>query len=230
LARTATGEALELYYFSKDGEEGYPGNLEVKAAYTLADDNNLRVDFTASTDRTTIVNLTQHSYFNLACQGDVLSHRMQIEADRFTPVDATLIPTGEIRSVKGTPFDFSRLTAIGTRIDQDDEQLKLGNGYDHNFVINHPMGRLDRIACAEDTTSGRRLEVFSDLPGVQFYTGNFLNGTITGKRGQVYHRRTGFCLEPQFFPDSPNHPNFPSITLKPGQTYRHSVIYKFSAQ
>jgi aldose 1-epimerase len=153
---------------------------------------------------------------------------MQIEADGFTPVDATLIPTGEIRSVKGTPFDFRQKTEIGARINQEDEQLKLGNGYDHNFVVNHPMGRLDRIACAEDEGSGRMLEVFSDLPGVQFYTGNFLNGTITGKGGQVYHRRTGFCLEPQFFPDSPNHPNFPSIALKPGQTYKHSVIYKLS--
>jgi aldose 1-epimerase len=230
LAHVATGPALELFYLSKDREEGYPGNLEVKTTYSLSDDNSLRVDFEASTDQPTIVNLTQHSYFNLACQGDILGHQMQIEADRFTPVDSNLIPTGELRPVRGTPFDFRQAAAIGARIDQDEEQIKLGHGYDHNFIINHPMGRLDRIACASEPGSGRILEVFSDLPGVQFYTGNFLNGTITGKAGTVYHPRCAFCLEPQFFPDSPHHPNFPSIVLKPGQTYRHSVIYKLSTQ
>jgi aldose 1-epimerase len=230
LARTATGPALELFYLSKDGEEHYPGNLDVKATYSLTDDNSLRLDFVASTDQPTIVNLTQHSYFNLACQGDILGHQMQIEADRFTPVDSALIPIGELRPVRGTPFDFRQPTAIGARIEQDDEQLKLGRGYDHNYVVNHPIGRLDRIACAQDPASGRILEVFSDLPGVQFYTGNFLDGTIVGKGGRAYQRRSAFCLEPQYFPDAPHHPNFPSIVLKPGQTYRQSIVYKLSTQ
>jgi aldose 1-epimerase len=230
LARTATGPALELFYLSQDGEEGYPGNLKVRTTYSLAEDHSLRVDFDATTDKPTIVNLTQHSYFNLACEGDVLKHQMQIEADRFTPVDSTLIPIGELRPVRGTPFDFRQSVEIGARIDQDEEQLKLGHGYDHNFVVNHPMKRLDRIACVSEPGSGRVLEVFSDLPGVQFYTGNFLDGTITGKGGRVYKRRCAFCLEPQYFPDSPNHPNFPTTVLKPGQAYRHSVIYKLSIQ
>jgi aldose 1-epimerase len=226
LARIATGPALELNYLSKDGEEGYPGNLSVKAVYSLDETNSLRVDLAAATDQTTIVNLTQHSYFNLAGQGDVLGHQVQIEADRFTPVDATLIPTGELRPVNGTPMDFRQPAAIGARIDQDDEQLKLGHGYDHNFVVNHPPGHLGRIARVTEPSSGRVLEVFSDWPGAQFYTGNFLNGSIQGKGGQVYQRRAAFCLEPQHFPDSPNHPHFPNVVLKPGQTYRHSVIYK----
>ncbi len=228
VTRLATGPALELNYFSKDGEEGYPGNLTVKAVYSLDESNSLRVDITATTDHTTIVNLTQHSYFNLAGQGDVLGHKVQIEADRFTPVDATLIPTGELRPVNGTPFDFRQPTAIGARIDQDDTQLKLGHGYDHNFVVNLPAGSLGRIARVTEPSSGRVLEIFSDWPGVQFYTANHLDGTIHGKGGQVYQRRSAFCLEPQHFPDSANHPNFPSAVLKPGQTYRHSVIYKLS--
>ncbi|HUD45871.1 MAG TPA: aldose epimerase family protein [Candidatus Baltobacteraceae bacterium] len=226
--RGASGPALELDYASKDGEEGYPGNLNVKAVYSLDENDSLRVDITASTDRTTIVNLTQHSYFNLAGHGNILAHKLQIDADRFTPVDDTLIPTGELRPVNGTPFDFRRPTAIGDRIDQDDEQLKLGHGYDHNFVVNNPPGRLGRIARATEPSSGRVLEVFSDWPGAQFYTANFLDGTIRGKGGQVYQRRAAFCIEPQHFPDSPNHPHFPSPILKPGQKYRHSVIYKLS--
>jgi len=227
LTRLPTGPALELNYFSKDGEEGFPGNLTVKAVYSLDETDSLRMDITATTDRTTICNLTQHSYFNLAGQGDVLGHQVQIDADRFTPVDATLIPTGELRPVSGTPFDFRQPTAIGARMGQDDEQLKLGHGYDHNFVVNNPPG-LGRISRITEPSSGRVLEILSDWPGVQFYTGNHLDGTIRGTGGQVYQRHAGFCLEPQNFPDSPNHPNFPTITLKPGETYRQSVIYKLS--
>jgi aldose 1-epimerase len=228
ITRIATGPALELGYLSKDGEEGYPGNLQVKAVYSLDESNSLRVDIAAATDKTTIVNLTQHTYFNLAGHGDVLAHQVQIDADRFTPVDPTLIPTGELRPVNGTPFDFRKPAAIGARIAEDDEQLKLGLGYDHNFVVNNPAGQLGRIARVTEPSSGRVLEIHSDWPGVQFYTGNHLDGSIRGKGGHVYQQRHGFCLEPQNFPDSPNHPNFPSVVLKPGQTYRHSVIYKLS--
>jgi aldose 1-epimerase len=228
MTRIATGPALELTYFSKDGEEGYPGNLNVKAVYSLDENDTLRVDLSAMTDQTTIVNLTQHTYFNLAGKGDVLSHRVQIEADRFTPVDANLIPTGELRLVAGTPFDFRQPTEIGARIDADNEQLKPGHGYDHNFVVNNPAGQFGRVARVTEPSTGRVLEVFSDWPGVQLYTANHLDGSICGKGGQVYQRRNGFCLEPQNFPDSPNHPNFPTVVLKPGQTYRHSVAYKLS--
>jgi len=226
-ANAASAPALELDYLSKDGEEGYPGNLVVKAVYRLTDDNGLRLDLTATTDKTTIVNLTQHTYFNLAGKGHILGHQVQIDADRFTPVDSTLIPTGELRPVTGTPFDFRGSTAIGARIEQDDEQLRRGRGYDHNFVLNHPIGRLDVIARVSEPVSGRTLEVLTTEPGVQFYTGNFLDGTIKGKGGQVYYRRSGFCLEAQHFPDSPNHPEFPSITLKPGEIYRNTIIFRF---
>ncbi|HEY3854125.1 MAG TPA: aldose epimerase family protein [Verrucomicrobiae bacterium] len=228
MTRVATGPALELTYYSVDGEEGYPGNLNVKAVYSLDENDSLRVDLSATTDQTTIVNLTQHTYFNLAGKGDVLSHQVQIEADRFTPVDATMIPTGELKSVTGTPFDFRQPSAIGARIDADNEQIKLGHGYDHNFVVNNPAGQIGKIARVSEPSGGRVLEIFSDWPGVQFYTANHLDGSIRGKGGWVYQRRNGFCLEPQNFPDSPNHPNFPSIVLKAGQTYRHTVIYKLS--
>jgi aldose 1-epimerase len=227
-ARSPLGPALELTYDSKDGEEGFPGNLSVKAVYALGPDNGLRLDYTATTDKDTIVNLTQHSYFNLAAKGDVLGHQVWIDADRFTPADSTLIPTGELRPVAGTPFDFRRPTPIGARIEADDQQLKSGLGYDHNFVLNHPMGRLDLIARVAEPSTGRVLEVLATWPGVQFYSGNHLDGAIKGKGGQVYRRRTGFCLEPQNFPDSPNHPNFPTVVLKPGQVYHHTVIYKLS--
>lgn len=228
VTRLPTGEALELNYFSKDGEEGYRGNLTVKAVYGLDETDSLRVDIAATTDQTTIVNLTQHTYFNLAGKGDVLGHQVQIDADRFTPVDPTLIPTGELRPVNGTPFDFRKPMAIGARINQDDEQLKLGHGYDHNFVVNNATGQPGRIARIVEPLSGRALEILSDWPGVQFYTANHLDGTIRGKGGQVYERHGGFCLEPQNFPDSPNHLDFPSVVLKPDQTYRHTVIYKLS--
>ncbi len=224
------GPALKLKYLSHDGEEGYPASLDVTVIYTLTDDNALRVEYTATTDRDTVINLTQHSYFNLAGRGDILSHSVMINADRFTPVDATLIPTGELRPVEGTPFDFRRPTAIGARINQDDEQLKFGKGYDHNWVINKPMGQLGLMARVTESTSGRALEVLSTEPGLQFYSGNFLDGTLTGKGGWVYQFRNGFCMEPQHYPDSPNKPEFPSVVLKPGDTYRNTIIYKFSVE
>jgi aldose 1-epimerase len=224
------GASLELRYTSKDGEEGYPGTLTVKAVYTLTEDNGLKLEYTATTDKDTVVNLTQHSYFNLACKGDNLSHVVMIPADKFTPVDSTLIPTGELKPVDGTPFDFRTPTTIGARIGQDDEQLKFGNGYDHNWVINKPMGQLGLMARVYEPTTGRVLEVLSTEPGLQFYTGNFLDGKLTGKGGWAYQFRNGFCMEPQHFPDSPNQPNFPSVVLKPGQVYKHTLIFKFSVQ
>jgi aldose 1-epimerase len=222
------GGALELTYLSKDGEEWYPGNLKVKAVYTLMPDNGLRVEFTATTDKDTVINLTQHSYFNLAGGGDVLGHKVFIDADKFTPVDDTLIPTGELRPVDGTPFDFRQPTAIGERIKQDNLQLKFGKGYDHNFVLNHPAGRLDVIAQVAEPVSGRVLEVLSTEPGLQFYTGNFLDGTITGKGGQVYNFRNAFVMEPQHYPNSPNQPDFPSTALRPGQVYHNTIIFRLS--
>jgi aldose 1-epimerase len=227
---TPEGPVLELHYVSRDGEEGYPGNLTVTAAYRLTDDNGLRLDYTATTDKDTVVNLTQHSYFNLAGHGDNLHHVVMINADKFTPVDSTLIPTGELRPVEGTPFDFRKPTPIGARINQDDEQLKFGNGYDHNWVLNKQPGQLSLAARVYEPTSGRVLEVFSTEPGLQFYTANFLDGKITGKGGWNYKFRSAFCMEPQHFPDSPNHPEFPTTELKPGETYRHTLIFKFSTQ
>jgi len=227
---SADGAELVLDYLSKDGEEGYPGNLKVTATYTLMRDNALRLQYRAETDKDTVLNLTQHSYFNLAGQGDILRHQVAIPADRFTPVDATLIPTGELRAVEGTPFDFRTPTAIGARIGQDNQQLQFGGGYDHNWVINKEFGKLSTMARVTEPQSGRVLEVFSTDPGLQFYTGNFLDGTITGKGGWVYGRRDAFCMEPQHYPDSPNHPEFPTTELKPGQVYRHTIIYRFSVQ
>jgi aldose 1-epimerase len=224
------GASLELRYTSKDGEEGYPGNLTVKAVYTLTEDNALKLEYTATTDKDTVVNLTQHSYFNLAGKGDILNHQVMMPADKFTPVDSTLIPTGELKPVDGTPFDFRTPTAIGARIGQDDEQLKFGNGYDHNWVINKPLGQLGLMARVYEPTTGRVLEVLSTEPGLQFYTGNFLDGKLTGKGGWAYQFRNAFCMEPQHFPNSPNQPNFPSVVLKPGQVYKHTIIFKFSVQ
>lgn len=224
------GPSLELSYLSKDGEEGFPGDLKVTAIYSLTDDNGLRLDYTATTDKETVLNLTQHTYFNLAGRGPVLEHEIFIDADRFTPVDENLIPTGELRPVAGTPFDFRQPARIGARIEASDPQLKLGLGYDHNYVLNHAAGRLDIIARAHEPVSGRVLEALSTEPGVQFYTGNHLDGSITGKNGVVYEARTGFCLEAQHFPDSPNKPGFPSVALKPGETYRSTTVYRFSAR
>jgi aldose 1-epimerase len=230
--RVPNGAALQLTYLSKDGEESYPGNLTVKVIYTLTDANELKIQYSATTDQRTVVNLTSHSYFNLAGQGngDILKHRLFLNANRFTPTDAGSIPTGELRPVRGTPFDFTKPAEIGARIDQDDQQLKFGSGYDHNFVLNKQGQRLTLAARVEESTSGRVLQVYTTEPGLQLYSGNFLDGSITGKEGKVYNRRYGFCLEAQHFPDSPNKPKFPSVLLIPGQRYTQTTVYKFSTK
>ncbi len=220
---------VKLGYTSKDGEEGYPGNLAVTVTYTLTAANDLRLDYAATTDQTTVLNLTNHSYFNLADRGDILDHVMMINADHFTPVNSAVIPTGELRSVAGTPLDFRQPAVIGARIDQDDPQLKFGGGYDHNFVINNPESGLRLAARVSEPTTGRWLEVHTTQPGVQFYSGNMMT-TFTGRGGQTYTRRSGLCLETQHFPDSPNQPNFPSTVLEPGEQYAQTTVFKFGAE
>ncbi len=223
---------LELQYTSPDGEEGFPGTLKARAMYALTENNELRIDFDATTDKDTVVNLTHHSYFNLAGKGDILSHVATIPADAITPVDAGLIPLGNLQPVAGTPFDFRKPMAMGLHIDEtnSNEQLKFGPGYDHNWVINKKMGDLSLMAHVTEPTSGRVMEVWSTEPALQFYTGNFLDGTITGKGGWAYQKHAAFCMEPQHYPDSPNQPQFPSTELKPGQTYKNTIIYRFSTQ
>jgi aldose 1-epimerase len=227
-----TGVAFS--YLSKDGEEGFPGNLKVKVTYTLTDANEVVIDYEATTDKATPINVSQHSYFNLAGEGngDILNHEVMLNADRFTPVDKNLIPTGELRPVKGTPFDFTTSTKIGARIDDNYDQLVLGHGYDHDWIINRNSKDNGLVLAARvyEPTTGRVLEVSTTQPGVQFYTGNFLDGTVTGKQGHVYKHRYGFCLETQHFPDSPNHPDFPTTILKPGETFRSKTVFKFSAK
>ena len=227
---TGRGPTLTLTYRSVDGEEGYPGTLNVTAEYTLTEDNALELVYTATTDKATVVNLTQHSYFNLRGHGDILNSLAQINADEFTPVDAALIPTGELRPVAGTPLDFRTPTTIGAHIEADDEQLHFARGYDHNWVIKKPAGKLGLMATVYEPETGRVLEVLSTEPGLQFYTGNFLDGTIVGKGGRTYQRRAAFALEPQHFPDSPNHPNFPSTVLRPGKVYKNTIVYQFSSR
>jgi aldose 1-epimerase len=223
-----------MTYTSADGEEGFPGTLTAVVTFTLpAETNELRIDYSAKTDKDTVVNLTNHSYFNLS--GDpskeILDHQLLLRAAKFTPVDSTLIPTGELRAVSGTPFDFNKATAIGARINQDDEQLKFGKGYDHNWVLTRTDQKgLQLAAEVFEPTSGRVLEVLTTEPGLQFYSGNFLDGSAKGKGGQPYNHRTGLCLETQHFPDSPNHANFPSTELKPGQTYRTTTVLRFSSR
>ncbi len=222
---------VELSYLAKDKEEGYPGNLQVKVTYRWSDDNELTVDYLATTDKATPINLTQHTYFNLKGegQGDILGHELTLYAKAYTPVDETLIPTGEIADVAGSPLDFRIAKPIGRDIAQEHEQLKFGGGFDHNWVLDNAAGNLVPAARVYEPTTGRVLEIETTEPGIQFYCGNFLDGRLTGKSGKPYLLRGGFCLETQHYPDSPNHANFPSTILRPGQQYKSTTVFKFSA-
>jgi aldose 1-epimerase len=223
--------SLQMDYLSQDMEEGFPGNLQVRVVFTLTDDNELKVVYSATTDKKTVINLTNHAYFNLHGNGTILQEQLTLAADKFTPVDAGLIPTGELRPVAGTPFDFREATEVGKRIDGDDEQLKLGHGYDHNWIVNGGGGKKPVLAATvQDPLSGRKLEVWTTEPGIQFYTGNFLDDSIHGKGGAVYIKRSALCLETQHYPDSPNHPKFPTTVLLPGAKFWSETDYKFSAE
>ncbi|MDH7603847.1 MAG: aldose epimerase family protein [Melioribacter sp.] len=226
---TDSSQSLKLTYHSKDGEQGYPGNLTIEVIYTLNDNNEIIIDYTATTDKPTIVNPTHHSYFNLSgsFENTILNHELFIDADYLTPVNDQLIPTGELMKVEGTPFDFKTFHKIGERINQQHQQLIFGKGYDHNWVLNNFNGKVRKVAELFEPISGRAMEVLTDQPGIQFYSGNFLNSSIKGKKGVTYDFRTGLCLETQHFPDSPNHPNFPSVVLKPGEKYTQKTIYRF---
>lgn len=230
--KSKLGSAVKFTYVSPDGEEGFPSTLTLSVTYTLTNSNELRLDYKATTDKTTILNPTHHSYFNLS--GDfskpILDHILQINSDEFTPVDKGLIPTGVFEKVEGTPMDFRKPTAIGARINDNFEQLKIAGGYDHNFVLKNYNGKVREVADVYEPTTGRYMEVFTDQPGIQFYSGNFLNGTQIGKDSIAYPHRAGFCLETQHYPDSPNEPKWPSVVLKPGQTFHSTTIYKFSAK
>ncbi len=226
------GSAIELTYKSRDGEEGFPGNLIAKVRYHLTDQNELKINYEATTDKTTVINLTQHTYFNLSgnASTDILSHELFIDADKFIPVDKTLIPTGELKNVSGTPFDFKTPTSIGSRIDKKDQQLEFGGGYDHCWVLNNKGDAAKVVTTLHDPNSGRVMSVYTVEPGIQFYSGNFLDGSITGKYNVVYKKRWAVCLETEHFPDSPNQKNFPSVLLKPGETYRTQTTYAFGVK
>lgn len=225
----ANGAALKLTYTSKDMEEGYPGNLNTQVIYHLTDSNELKIFYEATTDKPTIINLTQHTYFNLSgnTKADILQHELYINADKFVPVDKTLIPTGELKNVSETPFDFKTPTAIGSRIDKKDQQLEFGQGYDHCWVLNTAGDTTKVAATLHDPSTGRVLSVRTSEPGIQFYSGNFLDGSITGKYSTVYNKRYGLCLETEHFPDSPNQKSFPPVVLRPGETYRTQTVYTF---
>lgn len=220
--------SLELSYLSRDGEEGYPGKLAVTVVYTLTDQDELRIEYTATTDQDTVINLTNHAYFNLAGAGNILDHELELAASHFLPIDRTLIPLGELRPVQNTPLDFIQRARIGTRIANDDEQIRHAQGYDHTWVLDKAAGTLGFAARLSDPASGRVMEVYTTEPGIQFYAGNLLDGSLIGKADQRYVKHSGLCLETQHYPDSPNQPQFPSTVLRPGETYRQTTIYRFS--